>query len=121
MSLLNVLGIGTAMAATTTHAAGQHAGGSFLSMLPLLIGFVAIFYFLMVRPQQKRAKEQKKLMGDLAVGDEVVTTAGIHGKLTKMHDNHVEVAVSDGVNVMLHKAAITNVLPKGTIDSLKKG
>ncbi len=85
-------------------------------LLPL--GFVVIFYFLIWRPQSKRAKELKALVDGLGVGDEVMTNAGILGKLTKIDDLYVTVQVADKVELKMQKSSIAAVLPKGTIKSI---
>src|SRR3989338_807680 len=119
MSLLSILGISTAHAATTaTPATAPTAEGSFLSMLPMLIIFIAVFYFLLVRPQAKRAKEHRRLMEGLSIGDEVVTTGGMIGRLTKLRDNYVVISVAKDVEMTLQKGAIANILPKGTLESI---
>ena len=84
----------------------------------LLVGFVVIFYFLMWRPQAKRAKEHKNLLSSLAKGSEVVTNGGILGKVTKVDDNYVALEVSEGVELKFQKAAVAAVLPKGTLKSI---
>ena len=87
-------------------------------MLNALLPFIAlfaVFYFLLIRPQQKRAKEHKKLLDNLAKGDEVVTSGGVVGKVTDLGDNFIEVEVADNVRVKVQRAMIAGVLPKGTI------
>lgn len=121
MSLLSLLGISTAYAAAATEAgraATQPSHGSFLSMiwLPLLI--ILVFYFLLIRPQSKRAKEHKKLLQNLTVGDEVVSTGGIVAKVVKLKDTFVVLEITKGVEITLQKSSIAQVLPKGTVDSL---
>jgi len=81
-------------------------------------GFALIFYFIIWRPQSKRAKEHKDLMGSLNKGDEIMTNGGILGKLTKVDDHYVVVQIHDNVEIKLQKSAITAVLPKGTIQSI---
>ena len=117
MSLLSMLGISDAVAATTqsAHATPQ---GSFLSVLPMLVIFIAVFYFLLVRPQSIRAKEHKELLDNLAVGDEVVTTGGVIGRLAKLRDNYIILSVSKDVEMTIQKNAIASVLPKGTLESI---
>ncbi len=119
MSLLSMLGISTAYAAPATHAAHATPEGSFLSMLPMLVIFIAVFYFLLIRPQSKRAKEHKELVDNLAVGDEVLTTGGVIGRLTKLRDNYIVITVAKEVEITLQKNAIASVLPKGTLDSVQ--
>jgi preprotein translocase subunit YajC len=118
MSLLSMLGISTAAAAPVAANTAVPPEGGFLSMLPMLIIFIAIFYFLLIRPQQKRAKEQKQLLDNLAVGDEVLTAGGVVGRLTRLRDNFIVLTVSKDVEVILQKSAIASVLPKGTLDSV---
>lgn len=81
-------------------------------------GFVVIFYFLIWRPQSKRAKEQKALIDSLGMGDEVMTNSGILGKITKLDDLYVTVQVAEKVELKMQKASIAAVLPKGTIKSI---
>jgi preprotein translocase subunit YajC len=90
---------------------------SFMDFIPL-IGLVAVFYFLVLRPQQKRAKEMKIMMEALQKGDEVVTTGGVMGRVSKMGEGYISVEVAEGINLNIQKAAIQTVLPKGTIKSL---
>lgn len=117
MSLLSLIGISTAYAATSSAGTTAQHQGSILGMLPMLILIVLVFYFLLIRPQQKRAKAQKTLMDKLTLGDEVVTIGGIVGKLTKMRDTFVVLTVSKGVEITIRKAAIESVLPKGTMET----
>ena len=89
---------------------------SLLSFLPLIVIFV-VFYFLLIRPQMKRAKEHKALVTQLANGDEVVTTGGLLGKITNVGDSFVTIELAENVKVKLQKHAIASVMPKGTIKS----
>ena len=98
-------------------AAPAPQGGGIMEFLPL-IALLAVFYFLILRPQQKRAKEHKSMMEALQKGDEVVTVGGILGKVTKVGDENVGVEIADNVVVQVQKPAIQNVLPKGTIKAL---
>ncbi|MFZ2163507.1 MAG: preprotein translocase subunit YajC [Sideroxyarcus sp.] len=91
--------------------------GSMMQFLPL-VALLAVFYFLILRPQQKRAKELKTMVEALQKGDEVVTVGGILGKITKVGEDNVGVEIADNVVVQVQKPAIQNVLPKGTIKSL---
>ena len=90
--------------------------GGLMSFLPLIIIFV-IFYFLLIRPQMKRAKEHRKLVAELATGDEVVTNGGLLGKITKVGESFVTVELTDGVSVKIQRHAVASVMPKGTIKS----
>jgi preprotein translocase subunit YajC len=92
-------------------------GGNITSFLPLILMFVAM-YFLMIRPQQKRAKEQKAMMDALAKGDEVVTAGGLLGKVAKVSEGYVTLEVSTGTEIVVQKSSITMLLPKGTLKAL---
>lgn len=83
-----------------------------------LVGFLVIFYMMIWRPQAKRAKEQKNLLGSLQKGDEVVTNGGIAGKINKVTDDFVVIEVSDTVELKIQKGAIAATLPKGTLKAI---
>jgi preprotein translocase subunit YajC len=87
------------------------------TFLPLILMFVVV-YFLMIRPQQKRAKEQRTMMDALAKGDEVVTAGGILGKVSKVNDTYVTIEVAPNTEIVVQKFSITTMLPKGTLKSL---
>ena len=101
--------------AQTAGASG--AGGGLMSFLPIILMFV-VLYFLMIRPQMKRQKEQKAMIDALAKGDEVITAGGLLGKVTKVSDAYVTLEVAEGTEVVMQKAAITLLLPKGSIKAL---
>jgi len=88
--------------------------GGLLSFLPLIVIFV-VFYFLLIRPQMKRAKEHKALVSNLANGDEVVTNGGLLGRITHVGDSFVTVELAENVKIKVQKHAVANVMPKGTI------
>ena len=90
--------------------------GGLMSFLPLIIIFV-IFYFLLIRPQMKRAKEHKKLVSELGNGDEVVTNGGLLGRITNVGESFVTVEVSDNVQIKVQRHAIASIMPKGTVKS----
>ena len=92
-------------------------GGNLTSFLPLVLMFV-VMYFLMIRPQQKRAKEQRAMMDALAKGDEVVTAGGMLGRVVKVVDAYVTIEVATGTEITVQKSAITTLLPKGTLKAL---
>ena len=98
-------------------AAASSSMDSFVHFIPVLF-FFAIFYFLMVRPQQKKAKEHKAMLDALSKGDEVVTQGGMAGRVVKVGDDFVSVAIADNVEVQMQKPAIMLVLPKGTLKNL---
>ena len=82
----------------------------------IMIGiFFAIMYFMIIRPQSKRQKEHQKLIGSLSKGDEVETTGGMLGKITKVGDNALQIEISEGVTIKLQKNSISKVLPKGSL------
>jgi len=83
-----------------------------------LVGFLVIFYLMIWRPQAKRAKEHKSLLGGLQKGDEVVTSGGIAGKVNKVSDEFVVIEVSDTVELKIQKGAIAATLPKGTLKAI---
>lgn len=91
------------------------AGGGMIEMVIMMAIFFAIMYFMIIRPQQKRAKEHKAMIDGLTKNDEVVTGGGLMGKVTAITDNYVEMSVADNVNVKVQKHAISSVLPKGTL------
>ncbi len=102
--------IGTAFA----QAAGQPSqGDSLMGLLPIVLMFV-ILYFLMIRPQMKKAKEHKTMLEGLQKGDEVVAV-GILGKVTKITDSHIGLEIADNVVIQVQKQAVTQLLPKGTL------
>lgn len=97
-------------------AAAPGAESSLMSFVPIILMFV-VLYFLMIRPQMKRQKEQKALMDALARNDEVVTVGGILGKVTKVEEGYVTIAIADNTEVVIQKNAVTMLLPKGTVKS----
>jgi preprotein translocase subunit YajC len=107
--------ISSAMAAAPTHAAPSGQGFQFILFLVI---FILFFYLILWRPQSKRAKEQKKLLSNLAKGDEIYSTGGILGVIEKVTDDFVVVAISEGVEIVLQKASVAGTLPKGTIKSV---
>lgn len=98
-------------------AATPAQGDALTSFLPLIVIFV-IFYFLLIRPQSKKAKEQKLMIEALAKGDEIVTSGGILGKITKVGDNFIELEVANDMNLKIQRHAVATLMPKGTIKEL---
>lgn len=84
---------------------------------PLVI-LIVIFYFMLIRPQMKRTKEMRQMLSALAKGDEAVTNGGVAGKIINIGENYITLEVADGVAIKVQKAAITSVLPKGTLKAL---
>ena len=98
--------------------AAPAAGGQdqILGLLPFVVIFV-LFYFMLIRPQMKRAKEQKKMIEALQKGDEVITTGGVLGKITKVSDQYMSLEIADNVVIQVQKATVQTLLPKGTMKS----
>ncbi|MCC7484264.1 MAG: preprotein translocase subunit YajC [Burkholderiales bacterium] len=97
--------------------AGAPAGGGFESMILILLMF-GVLYFLMIRPQMKRAKEQKAMIEALQKGDEVITAGGLLGRITRLSDTYITLEIADKVEVQVQRPAVQLVLPKGTLKSL---
>ncbi|MGV3497217.1 MAG: preprotein translocase subunit YajC [Hydrogenophaga sp.] len=95
-------------------AAGGDMQSSLLSMLPIVLMFV-VLYFIMIRPQMKKQKEHRAMVDALAKGDEVVTAGGILGRVSSLGDNFIGVELASGVEVQLQRQAVVQVLPKGTM------
>ena len=102
---------------SNAYAAGGLAGNDIMSFLPLVVIFV-LFFFMIIRPQMKQEKEQKNMIAALQKGDEIVTSGGIVGKVTKVNDDFVTVEVAANTEITVQKQAIQTALPKGTIKSL---
>lgn len=90
--------------------------GGLMGFLPLILIFV-VFYFMLIRPQMKRAKEHRKLVSELGKGDEVVTNGGILGKITDLSESFVTLELADNVAIKVQRHAVATVMPKGTINS----
>jgi preprotein translocase subunit YajC len=103
--------ISTAYAQTAT---GGDLQSSLMSMLPLVLMFV-VLYFVMIRPQMKRQKEHRAMIDALAKGDEVATAGGLLGKVTRLGDVYLGLEIANGVEVQVQRTAVVQVLPKGSI------
>lgn len=97
--------------------AAQPQGGGFEFLIMIAI-FFAIMYFMIIRPQTKRAKEHKSMLEALSKGDEVVTNGGLLGKVTEIGDSFIQMELAEGMAVKVQKQAVAAVMPKGTIKSL---
>jgi len=104
----------------TAHAQGAGGTEGFLSLLPLVLIFV-VFYFLLIRPQNKRQKEHREMVAALAKGDEVVTAGGLLAKVVEASDSFLRVELADNMVVTVQRHTISAVLPKGTVRSAMKG
>ena len=98
-------------------AAASPAGGGFESIL-LIGAMFAVLYFLMIRPQMKRAKEHKSMVDALQKGDEVITSGGVLGRISKVSDAYIGLEIANNVEIQVQRVAIQTVLPKGTIKNL---
>ena len=97
-------------------AGAAQSDGGLLGMLPLLLIFV-LFYFMLIRPQTKRAKEHKNMVESLAKGDEVVTNGGLLGRVTNVGESFITVKIADNVEVKVQKQSVSALVPKGTVKS----
>ncbi|HEV8501978.1 MAG TPA: preprotein translocase subunit YajC [Casimicrobiaceae bacterium] len=87
------------------------------SFLPMIAIFV-VFYFLLIRPQQKRSKEQRELLSALEKGNEVITAGGMVGRIARINDQYVTLEVASGVEITVQRSSVSQLLPKGTLKSL---
>lgn len=107
--------ISDAIAAGAAAPAGQSEGT--FSMIMIVAIFV-LFYFMLIRPQNKRAKEHRELISNLKKGDEIITSGGILAKVVSLDEQYIKVSLAEGVEINLQRAAVSSVLPKGTLKSL---
>lgn len=98
-------------------AGGGTQGDPWLGLLPIIVIFV-IFWFLLIRPQTKRAKQHREMVAALQIGDEIVTQGGILGRIITLDDGFVTVEIADGVKIRLQRNMVGSVMPKGTIENL---
>jgi preprotein translocase subunit YajC len=96
---------------------GGLGGGGVAPNIIILVVFIGVFYFLLIRPQQKRMKDQQAMLSRLASGDEVVTTGGILGRITEVNDTFITLEIADGVRIKVQKNQISQLMPKGTLKS----
>lgn len=101
---------------SNAYAQDASQGNPFSFMLMLLVMFGA-FYFLLIRPQQKRQKAHSELVAGLSVGDEVVTVGGLLGRITAVTDHYATLRIADNVEIKVQKSTVSAVVPKGTIDA----
>ena len=98
--------------------AGGDPGGGFMTLLPIVLMFV-LLYFLMIRPQMKRAKEAKAMIEALQKGDEVVTAGGVLGRITKISEAYISLEIAPNTEISVQKSAVQVLLPKGTLKSIQ--
>ena len=92
-------------------------GGDLMAFLPMILIFV-VFYFLLIRPQQKKAKEHRAMLEALQKGDEVVTAGGVVGRVAKLTDQYASIEIAPSIEINVQRSAIAQLLPKGTIKAL---
>jgi preprotein translocase subunit YajC len=114
LGLLDLI-IPTAQAAP---AGGAHSQGDPLSTILFFGGLIVIMYFVLIRPQNKRAKEHRDLLSNLAKDDEVVTTGGLVGRITELGEQYTQIEIADNITVRIQKSAVSLVLPKGTLKTI---
>lgn len=101
-------------------APAAQPGGDPMTGMLFFVGMIVIFYFLLIRPQQKRAKEHRKMVEALGKGDEVVTNGGVLGKVVEVGEQYLTVEIADGVNIRLQRHAVATILPKGSLKAAEK-
>jgi preprotein translocase subunit YajC len=99
------------------YAQAAQQPNAFMQFLPLIL-LVILFYFMLIRPQMKRSREHREMLGKIAKGDEVVTAGGIAGKVVNIGEAYVSIEVADNVSIKIQKSSISSVLPKGTLKTL---
>lgn len=102
---------------SNAYAAGASANSDLMGFLPLIV-ILVIFFFMIIRPQMKQAREQRNMIAALQKGDEIVTSGGIVGKVTKVNEGFVSIEIAANTEITVQKHAIQTALPKGTIKSL---
>jgi len=98
-------------------ASATSNGGGYAEMIMLAV-FAVVAYFLLIRPQSKRMKEQRQLVASVAKGDEIVTAGGLMGKVVRLDESFMVIAIADNVEIKVQRQAVTQILPKGTIKSI---
>ncbi len=98
--------------------AAAAAGPGMIQNIVMVGGFLLIFYFMLIRPQSKRAKEHQQLITSIAKDDEIVTTGGLLGRVLRVADQFIVIAIADGIEVKVQKQAIASTLPKGTMKTI---
>jgi preprotein translocase subunit YajC len=109
--------ISAAHAQAASGAGGAFSGEGLMGLMPIILMF-GLLYFLMIRPQMKRAKEQKAMTDALQKGDEVITAAGLVGKVTKVGEIYISLEIAPGTEIQMQKAAVQTLLPKGSIKAM---
>jgi preprotein translocase subunit YajC len=100
----------------SAYAQGAPQGGGFSPIL-IMVAFIALMYFMMIRPQQKRQKEHAQLVANLSVGDEILTSGGILGVITGISDHYAIVKIADSTEIKIQKSSVASVVPKDTFEN----
>jgi len=116
--ILGLLLVSMSTSALADDIVGALGGSGMLSNILMLGGFLFIFYFMLIRPQSKRAKEHQNLIANIAKDDEVITSGGIVGKVLKVSEQFITIAIADGIEVKIQKQAISASIPKGTMKNI---
>jgi preprotein translocase subunit YajC len=103
--------------AAYAQSGAAQAQNPIMTFLPLIV-MIPLFYFMLIRPQMRRSKEARDMLGKLAKGDEVITSGGLAGRIASIGEVYLTVEIATGVEVKMQKSAITSVLPKGTLKTL---
>ncbi|MBL4743434.1 MAG: preprotein translocase subunit YajC [Cycloclasticus sp.] len=112
--------VSSAIAAEEVVSATQEAGEPGFEGIIFPIALIAIFYFLLIRPQQKRNKDHKKMVAAANKGDEIITSGGVLGKITEVGDHFITLEIGANMSVQITKTSIASVMPKGTYKSAIK-
>lgn len=99
-------------------SAGQAAGGDSTFSLVMIVAMFALAYFMLIRPQNRRAKEHREMLSKLQKGDEIITSGGILAKVLHIGEQYTKISISEGIEITIQRHAITAILPKGTLKSL---
>jgi preprotein translocase subunit YajC len=105
--------------ADTAGAASPTTASGLMSILPMIILLVVFMYFMVIRPQSKRAKEHKNLLSNLQKGDEVITIGGVLGKIEKITDDFMVLSIAESTNITIQKGAVSNIVPRGTMKTVE--
>jgi preprotein translocase subunit YajC len=105
-------------AANVAAGSSQSTTQGLMSLLPMIVLLVLFMYLMVIRPQSKRAKEHKALMGGLQKGDEVITIGGVLGRIEKITDDFMVLSIAENINITVQKNAISNIVPRGTMKTV---
>ncbi len=99
--------------------AGGEGGGGFTAFIPLVLMFV-VFYFLLIRPQQKKTKEHRQMIETLKIGDNIITGGGIHGRIESLDEHTATIEIADNITIKINRASIGTLVSTGTLQKKKK-